>query len=409
MEDAIGLGGRDPRLTRHLSLDHPSLEQRPERRDLDEGVLLVDQLAVTPGVPIVRHPLFIRPDIQAKSPVAECPRRARAISWPSGVFSNSYGVCVGRREGIEAVLAEGLEHPRGVARITPEHLLRDPILAVDPRGPPRSDVVSAFSGTLPSISSTPSRAADSSSSPSHAPVRRGAAGMTVGTGCAASTTRGSAPVPRADAPAGLVLLHRREMPVQVRPEARSSVSRRAGRVLVVCLRKESNVRVRPPLLASAPSNRKPELDRESPSGRSGRFDVDDVQPVVANSDRVVRPDKTKQWETDMRSIKALFAPLGAALALGTAAGCGGGEDGQTDMAKLEPPASAGPGKAASKPLPPPPELGSPRDRRPHSREGLLRDRCSAGFPAASPPVHGSSRRSIVTARVRRLQGMDGTG
>ena len=81
-------------------------------------------------------------------------------------------------------------------------------------------------------------------------------------------------------------------------------------------------------------------------------------PIVANSDRVVRPDKTKQWETDMRSIRALFALLGAALALGTAAGCGGGEDGQTDLAKLEPPASAASGKAASKPLPPP-RLGSP--------------------------------------------------
>ncbi len=59
----------------------------------------------------------------------------------------------------------------------------------------------------------------------------------------------------------------------------------------------------------------------------------------------------------MRSIRASCALLGAALALGPAAGCGGEEDGKTELADLKPPAAVS-GKAAAK-LPPPPRFGSP--------------------------------------------------
>jgi hypothetical protein len=60
----------------------------------------------------------------------------------------------------------------------------------------------------------------------------------------------------------------------------------------------------------------------------------------------------------MRLTRASCALLGAALALGPAAGCGGGEDGKTDLADLKPPPAGAAGKAAAK-MPPPPRFGSP--------------------------------------------------
>lgn len=64
----------------------------------------------------------------------------------------------------------------------------------------------------------------------------------------------------------------------------------------------------------------------------------------------------------MRSNKVLRTLLGAAVALGPTAGCGGGDvDGPANLADLQPPpaAKAGRGKAALQPSPRPPKFGSP--------------------------------------------------
>lgn len=68
----------------------------------------------------------------------------------------------------------------------------------------------------------------------------------------------------------------------------------------------------------------------------------------------------------MRSIRALSALSGVAFAVGLTAGCGGTEDGKTDMADLKPPASAAASKGVPKPSPPPKHGSPPRSQMPKS-------------------------------------------
>jgi hypothetical protein len=79
--------------------------------------------------------------------------------------------------------------------------------------------------------------------------------------------------------------------------------------------------------------------------------------VVGITLPIARAHEGEQGEAGMRSCMAFFALLGAALVFVAGSGCGGTEEGRTDIAKLEPPAPSVGAKAT--PKLPPPRFGSP--------------------------------------------------